>query len=174
MFIAQSFIYRRFDFSTNERGIKEFGMIENEEINPQGTIRYEDALSMKNRPVIVRFYGPIDWAKRRKKGENFAITEDHFISFLFKVISDEAKFPDKLTNKLEESNLWFLGYNLSYWNLRIILSKITHDPSYTWWAVQENPTHLERELWAINKIDLFSHLSFGSLEDYIRGVEEKL
>jgi predicted phosphodiesterase len=78
-------------------------------------------LSLNERPVILKLYSPPDWTADREN--NFTITEDQFINYL--VSSDIVKLiPPVLVNKLKSSSLWFLGYSLNYWNLRVILNRI--------------------------------------------------
>jgi predicted phosphodiesterase len=137
----------------------------------------EEICSLKKLPVILRLYGPIGGIQ---DGENFAITEDHFLNYLVHLMSNSSELPPELLAKLSNSHLWFLGYNVSYWYLRIILcqiaeltQKVRNKDSMAWWAVQEEPKHLERELWNINHVNLFSNLSFGSWEKYIQEISSR-
>lgn len=140
---------------------------------------YVEVLSLKKCPVIFRFYGPVEWGSSENEGENFAITEDHLIDYLNFDIA--GRFPIKLWNRLISSHLWFLGYSLSHWNLRIIPRKIRLDGSFAfknsndnydnWWAIQEKPELLDEELWKNNGVNLFSTVdsqnNISSLEQYI-------
>ena len=129
---------------------------------------------LTERPVILRLYGPV--ANDQLDGENFTITEDHFLKYLIGGILDMGNCPEILLSKLYNSHLWFLGYNLSYWHLRIISHQINQENTshLEWWAVQETPQRLERELWQINNVTLLSSLSIGSLTSYIQEVRQRL
>lgn len=167
------FSYQKYDFVDNEKKqFRKSNLMDLEKAKKED----EDAFSLKSRPVILRLYGPVF----KVDGEHFAITEDHFLKYL--IHAEQTMFPeilDHLLTKLRNSYLWFLGYNLSYWHLRIILHKIAKEipssrPTDWAWAIQEKPQHLERELWESNKVKLFSHLSIPSLEKYIEQVSQKL
>jgi 3',5'-cyclic AMP phosphodiesterase CpdA len=126
----------------------------------------------KHRPVILRLYGPVDW-NNNQKGENFAMTEDHFLDYLACDISH--RLPTKLWNKLLEGRLWFLGYSLSYWNLRFIIRQIRKDSETKWWAVQEKADILDRDLWKKdNSVTFYSDREIGSLEQYLKEIDERL
>ncbi len=173
------FSYRKYDFVSDKFGNEKFGEA-SKLISVTEASKDKDALSLNSRPVILRLYGPI----YKEYGEHFAITEDHFLKYLIHCSQGEGyrtNIPINLLDKLRLSHLWFLGYNLSYWYLRIILHLIAEGnpswPEQLSWAIQEKPQRLERELWDdINneKLKLFSHRSITSLKEYIVKVSQKL
>ncbi len=131
----------------------------------------KDTTFLQERPVILRLYGPVDW-NHADRGENFAITEDHFLDYLACDISHQL--PTDLWNKLLEGRLWFLGYSLSYWNLRFIIRQIRQDSNTEWWAVEERADILDKDLWHKNNVSFFSPLEIGSLEEYLNKIYERL
>ncbi len=162
---SDNFVYQKWEL-VNRSGEKRISKTDSNVIKTPED--FQDKFSLKEAPVILRLYGPESWGIE-EKGENFAIAEDHFIKYLDCKIRD--KLPQKLWAKLTNNHLWFLGYSLSNWNLRIILNQIDYgqDPKNrqkSWWAVYEEPEILEEELWEINKVELFSHKSISSLRQY--------
>ncbi len=165
----KEFISNKYDLTKNQKG---------EPIVNLSRERPKQNDYLDKYPVIMRLYGPINYDST-KEGENFAITENHFLDFLYALISGKATIPNQILTCLANSNLWFLGYDLSYWNFRIILHCIINettskDASLKYWAIQEKPQHLERELWEFYETDLFSNLSIYSLEKYIDKITTKL
>ncbi len=120
---------------------------------------------LEERPVILRIYGPAG-----VDGVDWAVTEDYFIEHLMYQIS--TKLPVTLWNKLSKNHLWFLGYGLSYWNLRSVLRQINsclpqkpEKRQFTWWAIQESSTLLDKKLWVSNHVELLSGEILESLLD---------
>ncbi len=163
----KQFIYQKFDL---QDGGEDMSWTKGEIISEEK----KHATFLRERPVILRLYGPVDW-NNAQRGENFAMTEDHFLDYLACDISH--KLPTKLWNKLLEGRLWFLGYSLSYWNLRFIIRQIRKEvePNIPkWWAVQEKADILDRDLWSKNDVSFFSDQDIGSLEQYLKDVNERL
>lgn len=165
----QQFIYRIFDRKDES---EEMEWTEKIEISEET----KNIPLLKDRPVILRLYGSVE---TDSDGENFAITEDHFLDYLACDITN--KLPTKLWNKLINGYLWFLGYSPSYWNLRFIVRQILsrgrseniHDIKKQWSAVQEMPEILDKELWEKIGVNFFSR-EIGSLEQYIDEVDEQV
>lgn len=131
-------------------------------------------LSLDECPVILKLYGPPDWINNNQA--NFTITEDQFINYLVRYEIGNL-IPPALLNKLRNSCLWFLGYSLNYWNLRVILNRIWPEgipqppKEKPWWAVQEKPGHFDADLWQENDVRL---ICVRSLDDYVTGLEKKV
>lgn len=129
---------------------------------------YRD-LSLDRRPVILKLHGAINRANEER--DSFVITEDDYIDYLTRTdISNLV--PVTLAAKLRKSHFLFLGYSLRDWNLRVILHRIWGEQKLSWrsWAVQRNPSALEREIWKARGVDVFD----VRLEDYVAGLTEKL
>jgi 3',5'-cyclic AMP phosphodiesterase CpdA len=124
-----------------------------------------------NYPVILKLYGPTDW--QGDEGKNFVITEDQYIDYLAGS-HIESLMPAPILDKLRNSHLWFLGYNVSYWNLRVILHRIWPTEKYRsrkkWWAVQTNPGIFEQELWGRNNVEVID----TPLDDYVTDLAKQL
>ena len=129
---------------------------------------------LRERPVILRIYGPVE-QEYAQSGENFAMSEDHFLDYLAHDISHQL--PEKLWNKLLDGRLWFLGYNLSYWYLRFIIRQIIEEKQSNkpnWLAVQEKSDILNKDLWEKNGVILVDSKQIGSWEEYSKKLEELL
>jgi hypothetical protein len=159
----KQFIYQRFE---RQDGDKDMSWTKGEIISDEN----KDKTFLQKRPVILRLYGPVNWES--KSGENFAITEDHFLDYLACDISHQL--PTDLWNKLLEGRLWFLGYSLSYWNLRFIIRQIRQDSNTEWWAIEERADILDRDLWNKNNVSFFGDREIGSLEQYLKEINERL
>jgi predicted MPP superfamily phosphohydrolase len=129
-------------------------------------------LDLDNYPVILKLYGPVNSSKRRE--DNFAITEDHFIDYLT-MTTIEGQMPGVLLDELKNNSIWFLGYGLGHWDERVILHRIWPHQEYKeegnrlpWWAIQNQPHELDQYLWDQAKVTYFS----SSLEDYITNLKK--
>ena len=124
-------------------------------------------LSLKQRPVLLKLYGGI--------GDDFVITENHYIDYLSH--RDIAELlPANLLNQLRRHYIWFLGYSPSYWNLRVILHRIWPEQMIrrsrqTWWAVQSYPEAIDQSVWwRYNGIPITP----PSLDEYIADIDEHI
>lgn len=166
----KKFFHQRFGNCTE--GDDNASLIEKISERPIETANDYPELSLNERPVILKLYSPPDWAADREN--NFTITEDQFINYL--VSSDIVNLiPPVLVNKLKSSSLWFLGYSLNYWNLRVILNRIwpqgiPKEHTNQWWAVQQNPGNIDKILWEDSGVKLIS----SPLDDYVTGLENTL
>jgi len=115
---------------------------------------YTDRLSLEQRTVILKLHGRVDRSEARE-WESFVVTEDDYIDYLAQ--SDvSGALPVGLTAKLRRSHFLFLGYQMSDWNLRVILNRLWGDNalSYRSWAVQPGSMPLEREFWRRREVDV--------------------
>ena len=168
----KQFVYQKFELQ-NEKII----CTEEAPITPKNKDKKEFTSLLQERPAILRIYGPVKW-KNTQNGENFAISEDHFLDYL--AIDISALLPVKLWNKLVYGRLWFLGYDLSYWYLRFIIRKLRQAKRQAktdisqWWAVQEKEGILDRNLWKKNRVSFFGGREIGSFEEYLRDVKAEV
>ena len=90
--------------------------------NPQDL----DFIGSDDHPVILKLYGGA--LEGHDKENSFAISQEHFLNFLFSSDSTHTKIslaqllPINLTNKLDNNPLLFIGYSSSDSDLRIILN----------------------------------------------------
>ena len=127
-------------------------------------------LSLRERSVILKLYGPIE--KTEIEGR-FVITEDHYIDYLAHKGINEL-LPASLLRKLKRSHIWFLGYSLSYWNLRVILHRLWPNQDFgnrQWWSVQSSPQMFDKAMWERKFNAEFIHFP---LEDYIDELNARL
>jgi hypothetical protein len=114
--------------------------------------------------VIYKMHGTID--RETKEGDNFVITEDDYVVFLNRMLNHSA-VPSQFIRHFRERRFLFLGYSLNDWNLRVILKnvrsdaaavkrgKVQSDAKLKSWAIQKNPSELEKSLWTSRNIDIF-------------------
>jgi SIR2-like domain len=125
------------------------------------------ALSLEQRPVILKIHGAVDRitpADHDERLDSFIITEDDYIDYLTRKDISEL-MPMKLTRKLHKSNFWFLGYSLRDWNLRVILRRIWGEQKlrYNSWAIQLNPEDLDQVFWTRRDVQILNK----PLHDYV-------
>jgi hypothetical protein len=125
------------------------------------------------RTVIVRISGTVDDPSAGFPWEdNYVITEDHFIDYL-NGRSAEESVPGQLLAKLRKANYLFLGYTIADWRLRVFLQRIWKGARLgrnKYWAVEEEPDELERDLWQQAGATLYQ----CSLTDYLAGLDDFL
>jgi hypothetical protein len=112
--------------------------------------------ALEERPVVLKIHGAIDRALSGER-DSFVITEDHYIEYL--THTDVSNLiPVTLLNKLTRSNILFLGYSLSDWNLRAILHRIWGEQRLSWksWAVQLDPDPIESEFWEQRNVEILN------------------
>jgi hypothetical protein len=127
------------------------------------------------RTLIVKVYGAVG---TREPGcswddENFVVTEDNYIDYL-SGLSIEQLVPVQIRARLKDSHCLFLGYDISDWNLRVLMKRIwSSGIDRKSWAVQADPDDLQEQLWrqpSTAKVTLFSE----PIDDYINGLKKCL
>ena len=177
-FIEEQFLNIRFDHKNNtDRAIvpkndQDPQPVSPDRSSPDKKTEY-GSLSLNERPVILKLYGPAYQDAIQKQG--FAITEDHFIEYLTRQKISEL-LPSNLKSKLEYGVLWFLEYSLSFWNLRVIINRIWPHKNYEkhyekWWAIHTKPGLLDEKLWELANVDL---RKTESLTEYVKSLNECL
>jgi hypothetical protein len=126
-----------------------------------------DALSLDERPVILKLHGEIDRLDERR--DSFVITEDDYIDYLSNG-DISGQIPVLLREHMADSHYLFLGYSLRDWNLRVILNRIwgSQPLDVQSWAIQKPPegkaAEVEQRLWARRgEVQLL----YGTLEEYV-------
>ncbi|HET6683294.1 MAG TPA: BTAD domain-containing putative transcriptional regulator [Gaiella sp.] len=108
---------------------------------------YATELSLDRRTILLKLHGAVDPYPERE-WESFVITEDDYIDYLGR--SDvAAAVPVALAARLRRSHFLFLGYEMVDWNLRLVLHRVwgNRPVAYRSWAVDPEPTPLERAFW---------------------------
>ena len=104
-------------------------------------------LSPDRRTVLLRLRGIADPSPDRA-WESLVVTEDDHIDYPGPG-ELEGVIPVTLAARLRRSHLLFLGYDLSDWNLRLIVSRLRggRPAPYASWAVRAAPSALELAFW---------------------------
>jgi hypothetical protein len=99
--------------------------------------------------------------KETEKWDTFVITEEDYVDFLSRMAGNRA-FPAALYEYFRNRSFLFLGYSLSDWNLRVILNKLKRrlparrdNEQAPSWAIQGNPSELDRKLWGNRDVKIF-------------------
>ena len=117
---------------------------------------YATELSLERRTVLLKLHGAVDPFPERE-WESFVITEDDYIDYLGR--SDvAAAVPVALAARLRRSHFLFLGYEMVDWNLRLVMHRVWGDRpvAYRSWAVDPEPTPLERAFWRRFDVDVLA------------------
>ena len=108
---------------------------------------YATELSLERRTVLLKLHGAVDPFPERE-WESFVITEDDYFDYLGR--SDvAAAVPVAVAARLRRSHFLFIGYEMVDWNLRLVMHRLWGDRpmAYRSWAVDREPTPLERAFW---------------------------
>ena len=131
-------------------------------------------LSLERRTVLLRLRGTADPSPERI-WESLVVTEDDHIDFPGPG-ELEAAIPVTLAARLRRSHLLFLGYDLTDWNLRLVVNRLRGGigAPYVSWAVREAPSKLELAFWRhldVQAVELdenaFAVLVAGSLDGMV-------
>jgi SIR2-like protein len=138
------------------------------ELIPSPPKKYE-GISLDERSVILKIHGAVDREDRDR--DSYVITEDHYIDYLTRTEVDQL-LPNVLLTVLRHSSFLFLGYSMRDWNLRVILHRIWGQQplGYKSWAIQKDPSEIDRQLWAARHVDVLD----VPLAEYIEGFEAYL
>jgi DNA-binding SARP family transcriptional activator len=144
---------------------------------PDGTTRpiespntYVTELELDLRPAVLKLYGCVDTSPARR-WESFVVSEDDYIGYL--QTSDlSASVPVALAARLRHSHFLFLGYQMSGWQLRIVLNRLWEDGPlrYRSWAVLARVDALEREFWHRRDIEVLE----AEPEEYVARLAERM
>ncbi len=119
--------------------------------------------------VIFKIHGSIYRANTDLN--SYVITEDDYIHYLARTdISNLV--PRKISLRLQESHLLFLGYGLRDWNLRVLLyhiwSRALRRPRS--WSIQLHPSNLDTALWKKNGVNVNSL----PLKDFLEQLQSEI
>jgi DNA-binding SARP family transcriptional activator len=131
---------------------------------------YATELTLDRRTVVLKLHGAVDPFPERE-WESFVITEDDYIDYLGR--SDvAAAVPVALAARLRRSHFLFLGYEMVDWNLRLVMHRVWGDRpvAYRSWAVDPEPTPLERAFWRRFDIDVLA----VNPDEYVGRLERRL
>ena len=123
------------------------------------------------RPVLLKVHGFVDRGKLgAENDDSYVITEDHYIEYLARMDLDNL-IPVKVLERLRNCHFLFMGYSLADWNLRAILYRLWSERrrDRDWWAIQVEPSDLERRSWRRRGVDIFDI----DLGDYIDELDKR-
>jgi hypothetical protein len=128
--------------------------------------------------VIYKMHGSI--AAEGDRWDSFVITEEDYVEFLSRMMDNKA-IPPCLTDYFRDRSFLFLGYSLRDWNLRVVLKNMSKqlvkravldddDDQLPSWAIQYNPSELERQLWNKRKVKIFDL----AIDDFVAKLQERM
>lgn len=101
------------------------------------------------------------------RDDSYVITEEDYIDFLHRM-TQQAAVPMQFMSYFSTRQFLFLGYGLRDWNLRVVLKNLnavlklqaannrTEENDEPSWAIQYNPSLLERRLWERRRVDIYN------------------
>ena len=122
-------------------------------------------IDLEKRTVVYKMHGAIDRGKAVR--DQYVITEDDYIDFLTRMTTGKA-VPAIFAELFQTRHFLFLGYGLKDWNLRVVLNRVEKDlrrpKGITSWAIQHNPSELEKLFWSGRGVQVYDQL----LDDFVR------
>jgi hypothetical protein len=101
-------------------------------------------------------HGTVD--RQVSERDQYVIAEDDYIDFLTRMTKNKA-IPSIFTELFPDRHFLFLGYSLRDWNLRVVLNRIQTSSmdysEYNSWAIQFQPSPLERRFWEKRDVLLY-------------------
>jgi hypothetical protein len=128
--------------------------------------------------VIYKMHGSI--IAESERWDSFVITEEDYVEFLSRMMDNKA-IPPCLIEYFRERSFLFLGYSLRDWNLRVVLKNMSkqltkraaidndEDPLPSW-AIQFNPSELERKLWSKRGVNIFDI----AIDNFVARLRERM
>jgi len=106
-----------------------------------------------------------DHSKSIESWESYVITESHYLDYFSHSIA-EILFPAPIPSILGENHLLFLGYGLSDWNLRLMLTRIWKNQQLdaTQWSVNLKVEPHEEDVWQARGVEVFQEDLVGFVD----------
>jgi hypothetical protein len=129
--------------------------------------------------VIYKMHGSL--VPEQGEWDGFVITEEDYVEFLSRMTMSSA-IPSLFFPHFRERSFLFLGYSLRDWNLRVVLKNLNKclasrpvggydgDDPLPSWAIQRDPSELERKLWSKRGVNIFDL----ALHEFIEKMRERL
>lgn len=113
-------------------------------------------IDLKAVTVLYKMHGAVD--RREPTRGQYVVTEDDYIDFLARMTKTKA-IPSIFAEPFQTRPFLFLGYGLRDWNLRVVLNRVEKDlrrpKGITSWAIQRNPSPLERRFWQKRDVEVY-------------------
>lgn len=123
---------------------------------PQKIVPNKLNIDLSANTVIYKMHGTVD--RQQPTRDQYVIAEDDYIDFLTRMTKNRA-IPAVLAASFPARHFLFLGYGLRDWNLRVVLNRIQKSVNgtsdYMSWAIQHQPSPLERRFWERRDVVLF-------------------
>jgi hypothetical protein len=153
------------------------------------------AIDLNKTTVLYKMHGTA--SKLLSEFDSYVITEEDYIDFLSLMTSREA-IPQLFTTHFYTRQFLFLGYGLRDWNFRVMLKNLKEKPRSSRektlpgeleripdipnpptadarkrrelksWAIQKDPSDLERVLWTARDVILFKE----DLNEFVTGLRK--
>lgn len=119
------------------------------------------------RTIVLKVHGAID--RLEPDRDSYVITEDNYIDYLAQTAIADL-LPPALITKLKHSNLLFLGYSITDWNLRVFLNRLWNEQTlrYKSWAVQLKTSDFDVKFWQTKEVEVL----VTDLEVYVNALSE--
>lgn len=139
-------------------------------------------LSLTDTTIIYKMHGTVD--RQTSKWDAYVITEEDYVDFLARMTGQTA-IPARFMLEFRKRRFLFLGYGLRDWNLRVMLrylkSALAAAEASTTptteeredlrsWAIQRNPSELERALWHARKVNIYDM----EIDAFVSKLREKM
>ena len=146
---------------------------------PLVTAPNELDIDLAKTTVIYKMHGTI--LPETDEWDNFVITEEDYVEFLSRMTTNAA-IPSLFYPYFRERSFLFLGYSLRDWNLRVVLKNLSKylpkrtassdddEEQLPSWAIQRNPSELERRLWDKRHVSIFDL----TLDEFVSKLRERL
>ena len=113
-------------------------------------------IDLTAKTVIYKMHGTV--VRDTAEWDSFVITEDDYVEFLSRM---NTAVPAVFYSHCRSRSFLFLGYSLRDWNLRVVLRNLSRtlvqrgDEELPSWAIQRNPSELEKALWQKRNVEIF-------------------
>lgn len=127
--------------------------------------------------VIYKMHGTVQ--PQTDKWDSFVITEEDYVEFVSRMTINAA-VPSIFFEHFHTRNFLFLGYGLRDWNLRVVLKNLDRylgrrrggmeeeDELLPSWAIQYQPSELERRLWEKRNVNIFDI----AIDDFVTKMQQ--
>lgn len=115
-------------------------------------IPFNKILRRLERPLILKIHGTV--AEDRTL-DSYVITEEDYIDYLART-DVSVLLPTQVAEILAQKHFLFLGYSLSDWNLRVLLSRVwqrQEDDTYRSWAANRKVSPYDYDFWKQYDVD---------------------
>ena len=121
------------------------------------------ALFRVKEPIVYKMHGCLsdmdDDVVGAGPGDNFIITEDDYLEFLYSMHGREYSIPSRITAEFATSMLLFLGYALEDVDFKVLYKIVEKFPASKRWpsyAIQRSSSDFSREYWRRKGVQIYN------------------